>query len=103
MLCGAASPPQYENCTEFRYFSDIHYLILYSDNDELKRRLKKRPKYRRCYSDTFINKQQLYNTYLHQLGSKSDNMTVLDTSDLSCKEMAIKAREWIHNILNTNQ
>ncbi len=100
VLCGAASPPQYENCTEFRYFSGIHYLILYCDKEELRQRLKQRPEYRRCHSDDFIKKQQSYNKYLYQLGNTSENMKVLDTGGLSCTEMAVKAREWVHDILS---
>jgi len=99
VLCGAASPPQYESCDEFRYFSGIHYLVLSCDREELKRRLKLRPEYRRCNSDDFIRKQQKYNEFLSQLPLQHDNIQVLDTSNLSCKKMAIKAKKWVHSLL----
>lgn len=97
VLCGAASPPQYENCSEFRYFSDIFYLVLICEENELRKRLKGRPEYRRSRSDEFIKKQQEYNKFLKELAKTHKNMEILDSTKIPYREMAEKALEWLRS------
>lgn len=102
VLCGAASPPQYEDCWEFRYFSGINYLVLHCKEEELDKRLSARPVYRRSGSESFIKKQQNYNNFLLNLAKNNTNIQVLDTTNMSCKEMARKAKKWIHSIYKSD-
>lgn len=92
ILCGTAMPDQLEQCVERRYFSKLFYIALICDNNELKKRLQKRPLWRGT-SDEFINEMVSYNNWLKENGETNEPIiNVLDTTNVSPDHTA-------HNIL----
>ena len=96
VLCGSAVPSQFEACIERRYFSEIHYLALTCDDNLLKERLKKRPTYRNCSSDEFIETHIQFNNWFKQNAEKSiPQITLLDTSHDGTATSVEKTIKWI--------
>lgn len=95
MLCGSATPGQFEACPQARYFSAIHYLALVCDDDELERRLKARPAWRKSAKPEFLAAMINYNNWFKQnAGSSEYDLTLLNTSDTPLEETAECVRKW---------
>ncbi|GGH81159.1 ABC-type dipeptide/oligopeptide/nickel transport system ATPase component [Pullulanibacillus pueri] len=98
VLCGSAMPDQFENCTERRYFSDIFYLALVCEDKELTHRLNKRPSWRNSNDKKFIKDMISYNNWFIENGKKNDPIIeLLDTTNISQKETAVKILNWATN------
>jgi hypothetical protein len=93
MLCGSATPGQFEVCSQSRYFADIHYLALVCDDDVLVERLRQRPAWRNASSEAFINTMLSYNNWFRE-NAGQHGLTLLDTSYLSQDGSAARVMEW---------
>jgi hypothetical protein len=96
---GAGVPGNIYNCTERRYFADIHTMALVCDSTILAQRLQNRPKWRNCSQD-FIQHQLAFNRWYIEVGITLDPpIELLDTSKLSIQESAAVLSKWIHRHL----
>lgn len=96
VLCGSATPQQFEACVERRYLADIHYLALVCDEGEMVQRLEARPSWRGSASAEFIERMVAFNGWLRDhAASTAPPMTLLDTTDLSIAAAAEQALDWI--------
>ena len=64
-------PGNIEPCVERRYFSQIHYLALVCDDNELARRLQARPAWRGSGNPAFIDNQIRFNRWFNGLAEGS--------------------------------
>lgn len=91
---GFGIPGNLENCTARRYFSQIHYLALWCVEEDLERRLARRP----GISDEFIQNMTGFNRFF-RFGAPEgeDGLAVkrLNTSGKTLEETADEVREWI--------
>lgn len=100
MLCGSAIPEQYETCTERRYFSETHYLALVCNEQELVRRLRDRPGWRRSSMPEVIEEMVKFNRWFEENADKTrPPMTLLDNTHLSLEETVEQVAVWIRSRL----
>jgi hypothetical protein len=103
LLCGSATPGQYEACPEFRYFDGVHYLALVCTDDALTERLKQRPAWRKSASPEFIDSMLNYNRWFKEnVGQTTFPMTLLDTTHLTIEESVTAVKQWLHTRLPGN-
>jgi adenylate kinase family enzyme len=101
VLCGVGVPAQFEQCTERRYFSELHYLALICDAQTLVSRLRGRPPSRASSDDECIKEQVVFNRWLLNNAQKTEpRMTLLDTSELTVDETVEKVERWVRSFLN---
>jgi len=94
-LFGSATPGQFEQCAESRYFSGIHYLALVCSDNELTRRLEARPAWRNSGTEAVLERMTKFNQWLIDNATKSDPpMSLLDTSELSLDESVDATKKW---------
>lgn len=100
VLCGSAVPKQFENCTERRYFSEIHYLAVVCNEDILVRRLTEQ---RHIEDQDLIARSIDFNHWLKENATKTTpQIQLLDNSHLTVEEATRKTSEWIYkHLLNT--
>lgn len=94
MLCGSSSPGEFEQCDEFRYFSGIHYLAFIARNDEIERRLKARPSWRKSGNEGFIETHQKWADWFRRQDFGQD-VTICDTSDIDIDETVTRMNQWL--------
>ncbi|HEY9790043.1 MAG TPA: AAA family ATPase [Candidatus Obscuribacterales bacterium] len=103
LLFGSAIPQQYETCTERRYFSAIHYLSLVCSPNELQRRLKDRPGWRKSGSEQNVQNMLNFNQWLIENAEQTQpKMTLLDTTDIDLGATVAAIRSWSEQI-NTHE
>jgi hypothetical protein len=94
---GFGVPENIEPCTERRYFSNINYLNIYCSDDELEKRLIKRPQWRNCQNKEFIDKQKEFNNWVKNYGKeKKPEIDLIDTTDLKLEKTVENVRIWIN-------
>lgn len=99
-LFGSATPGQFEECNESRYFSSIYYLALVCREDELINRLKLRPAWRKSGSDSVLEQMRKYNQWLIEYADKADsNFSLLDTTTISLSQSVQATKDWISSSL----
>ncbi len=104
VLCGSAIPEQFEHCIERRYFSKLYYLAIVCEEESLEKRLKKRPAYRNCSSDEFIQAHiQFNNWFKNNFDKVTPNITLLDTTYDTVMETAAKVKSWISDCLKSEE
>lgn len=98
MLFGAGTgvPENIEPCIERRYFSQVYYLALICDDDELARRLLERPHWRNCHEDKFIEAQVNFNHWFKSYDNDREPVKIdfLDTTRENADETARKVAAW---------
>jgi predicted kinase len=100
VLFGTATPGQFEQCPESRYFSGISYLAFVCDEAQLTRRLKARPGWRKSGTADVLEKMIQFNQWLiNNAATTKPPMTLLDTSDFSLEQSAAESRAWIKDHL----
>jgi len=100
VLCGTATPEQFEACPERRYFSTLHYLTMICDDQLLEERLKQRPVWRQSGSTESIKGMIRFNRWLREHASSTyPPMTLLDTSHRSISETVRDVTQWLHQRL----
>ena len=91
---GFGIPANLENCPSRRMFSQIHYLALWCEDDELERRLRKRPE----AADGFIRSMKGFNAFFRFGAPGNENGPTaerLDTSGKTPEETAAVVGAWI--------
>lgn len=89
----------YENLPERAWFSEIHYLALVCDSDEIGERLRQRPAWRGVTEEGIVEMQQ-FNEWLKANGATtSPPMTLLDTSDTEPAETVAAVAAWVRQRL----
>ena len=93
-------PKDFEQCSERSSFSQIHYLFLICDSEELKGRLLSRPKGWGLLNKNpnYINDLLKYNAQLKQIAQNS-TIPVFNTSNLTIEEISAQIYNWITSIL----
>ena len=101
VLCGTGEPTQFEQCTERRYFSKLHYLALICDDHILASRMRKRPTRGALLQDEFIKEQIVFNRWLQNNAQNTEpTMTLLDISKITVDEAADGVAQWIRSLMN---
>jgi hypothetical protein len=90
-------PPQLEQCSERRYFADIHYLALVCDDDVLAARLKSRPEWRNTHSPEYIEEMLKFNRWLKTY--IGEDLTLLDTGSHNLEESVELALTWTERLV----
>ena len=93
---GFGVPDNLEKCIARRYFSKIHYLGLYCSDEELEKRLMKRPSVQGECGKGFINAMKGFNSFF-RFYSKEPTINKIDTTDTKIEETARQVIEWIKN------
>lgn len=97
---GFCVPDNLEPCVERRYFSHIHYLGLVCEGDELARRLRSRPEWRKSGSPAVIASQLEFNRWLRQEGpQQTPPLDLLDTTHAPRDQTAAAVARWIRERL----
>jgi hypothetical protein len=95
LLCGSATPGQFEKCVQSRYFSGIHYLALTCDKAELVKRLQARLAWRDSGKPDFIEAMLAYNQWFKDNKHHPDyDLALLNTSNLTLNESIEPVRIW---------
>jgi len=96
LLCAGGIPENVEGCVERRYFSAVHYLALTSRDGDLADRLRKRPSWRNCDDEAFIEAQVRFNRGLKEAGSQTElAIELLDTTGVGIEETVERVASWI--------
>ncbi|WP_461255107.1 hypothetical protein [Treponema sp. R80B11-R83G3] len=94
---GFGVPENIEPLTERRYFSNIYYLNIYCSDDELEKRLIKRPQWRNCQDKEYINRQKEFNNWVKNYGKENKpEIDLLDTTDLTLEESVENVKIWVN-------
>jgi gluconate kinase len=101
LLCGSATPEQYENCPERRYFGTTHYLALICDDDELIQRLQSRPAWRQSSTPEFVATMLQFNQWFKDNAHDTHPpITLLNTTSLSIAQSVERVANWVHSRLS---
>jgi hypothetical protein len=92
---GMGVPGNIEPCIERRYFSQIHYLALVCDDNELARRLKARPAWRGSGDPAFIDSQIRFNRWLKETEDTHPPISLIDTTAASLEHTVKQVNSWI--------
>jgi broad-specificity NMP kinase len=99
VLCGCATPEQFEACYARKYFSEIIYIAIVAEKEALIKRMK----YGRSVIDeNWIKSSEQFNEWLKNNAAKTTpNITLVDNTYMSLEETAKKIDEIIRlNISN---
>ena len=91
VLCGCAVPEQFEAHEERKLFAEIHFLAIVCDDDNLESRMRNG---RNITDESWITGSLEFNRWLKENAS-TNNITLLDTTELSPKQSATVADNWI--------
>lgn len=100
VLCGCATPEQFEICNARKYFTEVIYIAIVADNVELEKRMKLG---RKITDENWIHGSCQFNEWLlNNATNTTPNMILVDTTDMSPEETATKINEIISLNMNTN-
>lgn len=93
VLCGCATPEQFEYLPERELFTDIHYLAVVCTDEVLDRRMRIG---RKVTDDAWIQSSVHFNHWLQENGARCvPGIELLDTSALTPQEGAERLDRWI--------
>lgn len=93
VLCGCAVPEQFEHCRERELFSEIHYIAVVCNQEQLEERMRSG---RGVSDENWIKGSIQFNQWLMEhAGQTEPKIELLDTSDLTPEQSAVKADQWI--------
>ena len=93
VLCGCAVPNQFESHDERKYFSEIHYIAIVSDDETLVLRMRNS---RKIQDENWIKRSIDFNKWLLENADKtSPRIELLDYSNITSEEAAEKVDIWI--------
>ncbi|MBX9667770.1 MAG: AAA family ATPase [Candidatus Obscuribacterales bacterium] len=96
VLFGSAIPEQFESCAERRFISRIEYLTLVCKPNELERRLKERPSWRKSGTPENLESMLNFNQWLLENASKTEpRMKVLDTTNVRVEDTVSSIQDWL--------
>lgn len=94
VLCGCATPKQFEECNERSFFTDIYYIAIVCDDEQLERRMRIG---RGITDENWVKSSLEFNRWLKENANQTTpNITLLDNSMLTPKETAEITDRWIH-------
>ena len=96
VLCGSATPEQFESLPERELFTDIHYLAVVSDPANLEKRMREG---RAITDKNWIDSSVNFNDWLIKNG-ESHGITILDTTNLTPQQAAQTTDAWIQSKIN---
>jgi Predicted GTPase len=91
VLCGCAVPEQFEACEERELFTEIHYLAVVCGDNKLESRMRNG---RSITDESWITGSKEFNRWLKE-NVGANNITLLDTTELSPKQASEIADNWI--------
>jgi hypothetical protein len=103
LLCCTVFPSKLEDLPQRRYFSDLFYLALVSDDRTLEDRLRTRPDWRFHHTDRaeFTRRMVGFNRWLRDNAATTEPpMDILDTSALTTDEVAMRTAGWVRQRLH---
>lgn len=101
VLCGCATPKQFESCKARSLFSEIFYLAVVCSEEQLENRMRIG---RGITDENWLKSSKDFNHWLIENANKTTpNITLLDNSTLTPKEAAQLADMWIHKNLGNRQ
>lgn len=93
VLCGCAIPEQFEVCDARKYFSEIVYIAVIAENDELIRRMKHG---RKVTDENWLKSSEQFNEWLRNNAEKTTpNIILVDNTHLNPEETSKKIDEII--------
>ncbi|MBU0493327.1 MAG: AAA family ATPase [Chloroflexi bacterium] len=96
LLCSGGIPGNLEPRVERRYFSDVHYLALTCDDEELAARLRARPAWRKSGEPACIEEHVRFNRWLKDNAAHTaPAIDLLDTSGVPIEETTERVLAWI--------
>ncbi|PSL04798.1 broad-specificity NMP kinase [Haloactinopolyspora alba] len=96
VLCGTVVPPEIEPLPERALFSDVAYLSLMCEPDELAARLRARPAWRE-WDEPRIAEMLDYSAWVSkEAASMHPPVTLLDTTDVPVERTAASVVSWLH-------
>jgi hypothetical protein len=101
-LFGSSTPGQFEQCVERRYIGPIHYLALTCEDDELERRLKARPGWRKSGDHDVVTRMKQFNRWLRE-NAASTGMTVLDTTGVEIDHTVNATIRWMRDLVGAGE
>jgi broad-specificity NMP kinase/DNA-directed RNA polymerase subunit RPC12/RpoP len=97
VLLGTVLPEPYETQPERRFFSDIHYLALVCQDEELERRLRARPAWR-GWDDAKVRRMLDLNQWLLANGRETTPpIALLDTTNDPVEETVRSVVAWVRS------
>lgn len=97
VLCGCAIPKQFEGCKARSLFTDIYYLAVVCDDEQLDRRMRIG---RGVTDENWVKSSIDFNRWLKQNANRTTPpITLLDTSTLTPEKAAEITHNWIYNNL----
>ena len=95
LFCAGGIPENVEPCVERRYFSEVHYLALTCEEEDLAERLRKRPVWRKCDDPAFIQEQVRFNRWFKEMGGKVEPaIELLNTTGVLIEETVEQVASW---------
>ncbi len=96
LWCGCVTPQQNDPCIESRYFSEIRYLAVVADGEQIRTRLQARPSFRGSADDGFITSNIEFNQWFKDRSQDpSHRIELLDNTDLTVEQAADFVLSWI--------
>ena len=100
VLCGCATPEQFENQPERDFFTDIHYLAVVCDTQVLEHRMRVG---RSITDENWIKSSIEFNNWLKANADHTiPHITLLDTSKILVSQASSIVDNWIVTNLHTN-
>ena len=96
VLCGCATPEQFNECTEKALFTEIYYLAIVCDDDILENRMKNG---RKINDENWIKSSLEFNNWIKN-NAKEQNMYLLNTSELLPEQAAKEIDKWIIELIH---
>lgn len=93
VLCGCATPKQFEQCEARKLFTEIRYLAVFCENDVLDNRIRNG---RFITDEKWINSSIHFNRWLCENADKTEpKIKLVDTTNLTPQKTADRIDHWI--------
>lgn len=92
---GMGVPGNIEPCIERRYFSQVHYLALVCDDNELAQRLQARPAWRGSADPAFIDSHIRFNRWFKETPQNGFSISLVDTTATPLEKTIEQVKDWI--------
>ena len=92
---GMGVPGNIEPCIGRRYFSQVHYLALVCDDNELAQRLQARPAWRGSADPAFIDSHIRFNHWFKETPQNDFSISLVDTTAIPLEKTIKQVKDWI--------
>lgn len=101
VLCGCATPQQFEHQPERALFTDIHYIAIVCDEEALLHRMRDG---RKVTDEKWIESSRQFNRWLKENAGKTEpQMALLDITGMEPQEAAGRLDSWIMDKIKNAQ